>query len=109
MEEQALEYLQYTRNIRETSADPVWVYLLNPKLAKKLMPKTTALIRAEFDKAKNPKIQFFNHPFAVVAAVVAAMLAQGQEDEEREKQQQMMPPGALSPQQQMMAPGALTA
>ncbi len=105
-EGQRSDYIKYMENIRETAVDPVLVYLLNPKLAKKLMPKTTALIRSEFDKAKNPKIQFFSHPFAVVAAVVAAMMSQAQEDEERERQQQMMPPGALN---QPMMPGALSA
>ena len=99
-----LDYLRYTRNIRETAADPVAVYLLNPKLAKKLMPKTTALIRSEFSKAQNPKLQFFSHPFAVVAAVVMAMMAA--RDEEEERRRMMPPPGALN---QPMQPGALSA
>jgi len=103
-EQQVFEYLQYTRNIRETAADPVAVYLLNPKLAKKLMPKTTALIRSEFSKAQNPKLQFFSHPFAVVAAVVMAMMAA--RDEEEERRRMMPPPGALN---QPMQPGALSA
>ena len=106
--DQLMDYQQYTGNIRETATDPVWVYLMNPKLAKKMMPKTTALIRAEFDKAKNNKIKFYAHPLAMVGAVVMAMLAQREEDEERKKQQQaaMMPPGALN---QPMAPGMLSA
>ena len=104
IEGQVLSYLQYTRNIRETAADPVAVYLLNPKLAKKLMPKTTALIRSEFSKAQNPKLQFFSHPFAVVAAVVMAMMAA--KDEEDEQRRMMPPPGALN---QPMQPGALSA
>jgi len=96
------EYAEYMENIRETAVDPVWIYLMNPSLAKKVMPKTTALIQSEFNKAKDPKIQFYSHPLAVVAAVVAAMLAQGEEDEK----QKQMPPGALN---QPMMPGALSA
>jgi len=104
--QQLSDYAEYMENIRETAVDPVWVYLMNPKLAKKVMPKTSALIRSEFNKAKDPKIQFFSHPLAVVAAVVAAMMAQREEDDERERQQQQqMPPGALNAP---MAPGMLS-
>jgi hypothetical protein len=100
------DYAEYMENIRETAVDPVWVYLMNPNLAKKVMPKTSALIRTEFNKAKDPKIQFFSHPLAVVAAVVAAMMSQREEDDERERQQQQqMPPGALNAP---MAPGMLS-
>ena len=97
-------YKSYTQNSRELAVDPVLVYLLNPKLAKKLAPKTTALIRKEFEKAKDSKVQFFSHPFAVVAAVVMAMMAA--RDEEEERRQMMPPPGALN---QPMQPGALSA
>jgi len=97
-------YKSYTQNSRELAVDPVLVYLLNPKLAKKLAPKTTALIRKEFEKAKDSKVQFFTHPFAVVAAVVMAMMAA--RDEEEERRRMMPPPGALN---QPMQPGALSA
>lgn len=98
------DYKSYTQNSRELAVDPVLVYLLNPKLAKKLAPKTTALIRKEFEKAKDSKVQFFSHPFAVVAAVVMAMMAA--KDEEDEQRRMMPPPGALN---QPMQPGALSA
>ena len=105
--EELSAYADYMENIRETAVDPVWVYAINPSLAKKVMPKTSALIRTEFNKAKDPKIQFFSHPLAVVAAVVAAMMSQREEDDERERQQQQqMPPGALNAP---MAPGMLSA
>ncbi len=97
-------YKSYTQNSRELAVDPVLLYLLNPKLAKKLAPKTTALIRGEFEKAKDSKVQFFSHPFAVVAAVVMAMMAA--KDEEEERRRMMPPPGALN---QPMQPGALSA
>ena len=97
-------YKSYTQNSRELAVDPVLLYLLNPKLAKKLAPKTTALIRGEFEKAKDSKVQFFSHPFAVVAAVVMAMMAA--KDEEDEERRMMPPPGALN---QPMQPGALSA
>jgi len=87
--------------------DPVLIYLINPKLAKAVMPKTAALIRNQFNHAGNKKVTFFSHPAAVVIATVMAMLAQGMAEEEEEKQRMQMPPGALTPPPPGM--GALTA
>ena len=100
-------YTDYMQGVRELAVDPVLIYLINPKLAKAVMPKTAALIREQFNNAGNNKVKFFSHPMAVVIATVMAMLAQGMAEEEEEKQQMQMPPGALSPPPQGM--GALTA
>ena len=100
-------YTDYMQGIRELAVDPVLIYLINPKLAKAVMPKTAALIREQFNNAGNNKVKFYSHPMAVVIATVMAMLAQGMAEEEEEEQQMQMPPGALSPPPRGM--GALTA
>jgi len=100
-------YTDYMQGIRELAVDPVLIYLINPKLAKAVMPKTAALIREQFNNAGNNKVKFYSHPMAVVIATVMAMLAQGMAEEEEEEQQMQIPPGALSPPPPGM--GALTA
>ena len=87
-------YRRYTNKTAELSVDPMWLYLMNPRLAKELMPINTKLIRDEFKKANNGKIQFYSHPFATLVAVVSAMglLAAGSEEDE----EPMMAPGILS-------------
>ena len=100
-------YTDYMQGVRELAVDPVLIYLINPKLAKAVMPKTAALIREQFNNAGNNKVKFYSHPMAVVIATVMAMLAQGMAEEEEEEQQMQMPPGALSPPPPGM--GALTA
>jgi hypothetical protein len=100
-------YTDYMQSVRELAVDPVLIYLINPKLAKSVMPKTAALIRDQFNNAGNKKVKFFSHPAAVVIATVMAMLAQGMAEEEEEKQRMQMPPGALTPPPPGM--GALTA
>ncbi len=87
----------------EFAVDPVWVYLINPKLAKKLMPTTSKMIQQEFRKADNKVIQFYAHPLAVVMAALVALEMAMDDDEERRQQQ--MPPGALNAP---MAPGMLS-
>lgn len=82
----------YTNLTAELSVDPMLLYLMNPKLAKEVMPVMTKLIKAEFDKANNGKILFFSHPFATVLAVVTAMAAAAASTEDDEEQ----PRGALS-------------
>jgi len=100
-------YTDYMQSVRELAVDPVLIYLINPKLAKSVMPKTAALIRDQFNNAGNKKVKFFSHPAAVVIATVMAMLAQGMAEEEEEKQRMQMPPGALTPPPPGI--GALTA
>lgn len=96
-------YKDYTRMAAEFAVDPVWVYLINPKLAKKLMPVTSKMIQQEFRKANNKVIQFYAHPLAVVMAALVALEMAMDDDEERRQQQ--MPPGALNAP---MAPGMLS-
>ena len=101
-QEQAIDnYKNYIRSKAEFAVDPFWVYAVNPKLAKQVMPVTTKWIQKNLRKAGNKDIQFYSHPFAVSVAVMLAILAaEGGEQEEQEQQQ----PGALSPM-----PGMLTA
>jgi len=94
-----IRHLQYVRGNREFAVDPLWVYMANPKLARAVMPMTTALIKKHFKDAQSTDIQFFAHPLAVSLAVVLAMMLNGRaEEEEEEQQRQQMPAGALSTQ-----------
>lgn len=86
------KYQKYAMNFSETAVDPLWVYMLNPKLAKELMPETTKVIRDEFKKAGNKQIRFYSSSFATILAIVSAMVAkESGEDEEPNE-------GILSPQ-----------
>ena len=98
-EKQLNRHQRYIRGLREIAVDPVWVYLANPKLAKKVMPLTAKVLQEQFRNAQNPRIQFFTYPFATMVAVVLAMMLNGRaEEEEEEQMRQQMPAGALSPQ-----------
>jgi hypothetical protein len=98
-------HVKYIRSKAEFSVDPFWVYAVNPKMAKLVMPETTKWIQGELRKAGNKDIQFFAHPLAISIAVVMALMASEQaEDEQREEQQrQQMQPGALSPTAGMLS------
>ena len=98
-------HVKYIRSKAEFSVDPFWVYAVNPKMAKLVMPETTKWIQGELRKAGNKDIQFFTHPLAISIAVVMALMASEQaEDEQREEQQrQQMQPGALSPTAGMLS------
>lgn len=85
-------YRAYTNITAELSVDPMWLYLMNPKLAKELMPVNTKLIQKEFDKANNGKIKFYGHPLATVLAIVTAMVAMNSGEDEEPNE------GILSPQ-----------
>ena len=87
------DYRDYTNRSAELSVDPMWLYLMNPRLAKELMPINSKMIKAEFDKANNGKILFYSHPFATILAVAMAMglVAAAGGDEEPP-----MPDGALT-------------
>lgn len=67
------DYRDYTNRSAELSVDPMWLYLMNPRLAKEIMPINSKLIKSEFDKANNGKILFYSHPFATILAVAMAM------------------------------------
>ena len=85
----------YTENVNELTVDPMWLYLMNPKLAKEIMPLNTKAIREEFRKAGNNKIQFYSHPFATILAAVMGMgmlAALGLEEPDEE----VMPDGILT-------------
>lgn len=91
---QLRNFRAYTNSTAELSVDPMWLYLMNPRLAKELMPINSKMIKAEFDKANNGKILFYSHPFATILAVAMAMglvAAAGGNDEEPP-----MPDGVLT-------------
>ena len=107
MGDELSDFGNYTRNVRELSADPMAIYTLNPKLAKAVMPKTAALIKNEMRKGGNKTVQFYAHPLPVIIATVMAMLAQGKaEDEEKEGTHQM--PDGSTMKNSEMGDGALT-
>lgn len=90
----------YFQTPYEMAADLLGVYMLDPALAKREMPKAAKLARLLLKD--NKTIQFFSAPFSVVLAMVMAnMLVAESEEEDR----QMPPPGALS---QGQAQGALS-
>ena len=92
----------YMHNLAEFSADPIWVYMLNPKLAKSTMPKTTKLIQKFFNQTDGSPVKFFGHPLATLVAIALATLAAGKDEEEQQKTMQI-PQGALSPQMGMLS------
>jgi len=95
------DFQNYQRSIGELTVDALILYAHDPKTMKRVAPATAQLIRDMFKKAGNKKIQFYNHPLAMVVAVVMAILAKSQAPEEEEQQQ--MPAGALSPQLGMLS------
>ena len=95
-------FLGYVKSDAEIAVDPVWVYMTDPKLLKKVAPQTAKLIQKHFrrmsvDSAKSMPVSFHANPVVVALAfVIAAMAKMGEEEEEKQ--------GALAQQ-----PGALTA
>lgn len=89
------DHQNYERSIGELTVDALVMYGHDPKGMKRVAPETARLVRELFNKSGNKKIQFYNHPLAMVVAVVMAILAKSQAPEEEEQQ---MPAGALSPQ-----------
>lgn len=93
-ERSAKSFKRYMESGAELAVDPMWLYLMNPKLAKDLMPLNTKMIREEFKKA-NSTIQFYSHPLATILAVVMGMgmlAALGLEEPDEE----VMPDGILT-------------
>ena len=74
-------YQDYYRSRSEFAVDPLWVYLINPKLAKKIMPETTKLIADNFKRAQNPKLRFYAHPLGMAVAIIMAMMFGAGEEE----------------------------
>ena len=94
VERDRIEFKEYMEKGAELSVDPMWLYLMNPKLAKDLMPLNSKMIREEFRKA-NGTIQFYSHPLATILAVVMGMgmlAALGLEEPDEE----VMPDGILT-------------
>ena len=88
------KFKRYMESGAELAVDPMWLYLMNPKLAKDLMPLNTKMIREEFKKA-NSTIQFYSHPLATILAVTMGMgmlAALGLEEPDEE----VMPDGILT-------------
>ena len=98
----------YLRTVPEMAVDPLWVYLVNPKLLKKVAPQTAKAIQHVFNKLGGPNnpVTFFSYPLATIMAVVMGVLANFEEEEEKRNAQPPPPPGALSPDMNM---GALSA
>ena len=96
----------YLSTVAELAVDPMWVYLVNPKLLKSVAPKTAKAIRKTFNNFGGPKqpVTFYSYPLATLMAVVMAVLANMEQEEEERLRQPPPPPGALSPQM-----GALSA
>jgi hypothetical protein len=89
------KFKRYMEEGAELAVDPLWVYMMNPKLAKDLMPLNSKMIREEFKKANNGKIQFYSHPLATILAVTMGMgmlAALGLEEPDEE----VMPDGILT-------------
>ncbi len=91
---------EYLHMPYEMAADVIAAYLFDPRMAKREMPKTTAVLQVLFEG--NPTVQLFSLPFASVLAVIMANMLIAEREEEEKK---MPPPGALSLGQ---APGALS-
>ena len=94
VERDRAKFKRYMESSAELSVDPMWIYLMNPKLAKDLMPLNSKMIREEFKKA-NGTIQFYSHPFATILATVMGMgmlAALGLEEPDEE----VMPDGILT-------------
>ena len=91
---------EYLHMPYEMAADVIAAYLFDPRMAKREMPKTTAVLQVLFEG--NPTVQLFSLPFASVLAVIMANMLIAEREEEEKK---MPSPGALSLGQ---APGALS-
>ena len=98
------DHISYVRSIPEFAVDPVWVYLYDPAMAKKVMPETSKVIRQLFQN--NKTITFHSHPLAMVVAIFAAILAQQAAGDDEEKKRRQQQPGLLS---QGQGQGLLTA
>ena len=98
----------YLRTVPEMAVDPLWVYLVNPKLLKKAAPHTARAIRKTFNNFGGPKqpVTFYSYPLATIMAIVMGVLANLEDEEEKRNAQPPPPPGALSPNMNM---GALSA
>ena len=94
------QIMGYLWSPAETAVDPLLLYLMNPKSARKEIPVTAKFIRDFFNAPyNNIPIQFNSPPMVAILAIVLAAMAT--RDEEEEEKQRV--PGALG-----MNPGALS-
>ena len=78
----------------ELAADLMAIYMFDPKLAKREMPKATKLVRLLLKD--NPTIQFFSAPFSAVVAMVMANMLLAEKEDEEEKALLTLGRGALT-------------
>ncbi len=94
------EIMNYLYDPAEVAVDPLILYLMDPKGARKEIPVTAKFIRDFFNAPHNNiPIQFNSPPMVAILAIVLAAMAT--RDEEEEEKQRV--PGALG-----MNPGALS-
>lgn len=85
-------YRTYKKNAAEFAVDPLWVYLVNPKLMKSELPNTAKLIQEFFNKPESDfPVTFQANPMMTILAIVLAGVA-AKEREEEEKQQPPIQP-----------------
>ena len=86
------KYRKYKKNSAEFAVDPLWVYLVNPKLMKREFPNTAKLIQEFFNKPESDfPVTFHANPMMTILAIVLAGVA-AKEREEEEKQQPPIQP-----------------
>jgi len=78
----------------ELAADLLGIYMFDPKLAKREMPKATKLVRLLLKD--NPNVQFFSAPFSAVVAMVMANMLLAEKEDEEEKALLTLGRGALT-------------
>jgi molybdopterin converting factor small subunit len=94
------DIMNYLYDPAEVAVDPLILYLMDPKGARKEIPVTAKFIRDFFNAPHNNiPIQFNSPPMVAILAIVLAAMAT--RDEEEEEKQRV--PGALG-----MNPGALS-
>ncbi|MDB2513535.1 hypothetical protein N9Y31_03370 [Alphaproteobacteria bacterium] len=84
----------YFQTPYELPADLLAIYMFDPKLAKREMPKATKLVRLLLKD--NPNIQFFSAPFSAVVAMVMANMLLAEKEDEEEKALLTLGRGALT-------------
>jgi hypothetical protein len=89
------KYRKYKKQTAEFAVDPLWVYLVNPKLMKREFPNTAKLIQEFFNKPESdfPMTFHANPIMTILAIVLAGVAAKEREEEEKQQPPQGLPPG----------------
>ena len=89
------KYRKYKKQTAEFAVDPLWVYLVNPKLMKREFPNTAKLIQEFFNKPGSdfPMTFHANPIMTILAIVLAGVAAKEREEEEKQQPPQGLPPG----------------